>query len=79
MTERDVPTSRHRHGYALVIERSPAGGYGVYAPDLPGCVATARTRSVAIRRMREAIHDHITGLRSDGLPVPPALTEIGYA
>jgi predicted RNase H-like HicB family nuclease len=65
-------------GYALVIERSRTG-FSIYAPDLPGCVATGRTRETALRRMNEAIALHIAGLREDGLPVPEPTSEVTYA
>jgi predicted RNase H-like HicB family nuclease len=63
--------------YVLVIEKSETG-YGVYAPDLPGCIATGRNRAQAVRRMREAMTSHIAGLREDGLPVPAPTTEVAY-
>ena len=56
--------------YTIVIEKAP-NNYAAYAPDLPGCVATARTRAGVIRRMREGIAFHLEGLREEGQPVPP--------
>lgn len=70
---------RGRHGYALVVEPAPSGGFGVFAPDLPGCVATGRTREQALRRMREAIALHLDGLREDGQPIPEPVAEVMYA
>ena len=55
--------------YTIVIERSPRN-YAVYAPDLPGCVATGATREGAVREMRRAIAFHIESLREHGEPVP---------
>jgi predicted RNase H-like HicB family nuclease len=55
--------------YAVVIERGDSG-YGAWVPDLPGCVATGRTRAIVARRIREAIQFHIDGLRAEGLPIP---------
>ena len=55
--------------YAVVIEKTP-NNYAAYAPDLPGCVATADTRKEVIRLMREGITFHIEGLQEDGEPVP---------
>jgi predicted RNase H-like HicB family nuclease len=63
--------------YILVIEKSETG-YGVYAPDLPGCIATGKTRAQALQRMREAVTAHIAGLREDGLPIPAPTTEVDY-
>ena len=53
----------------IVIERTPRS-YGAYAPDVPGCVAAAETRSGVIQLMREALALHLEGLREDGDPIP---------
>ena len=55
--------------YSVVFERADRG-YAAYVPDLPGCVATGRTRRDVERRIREAIEFHVTGLRIEHLPVP---------
>jgi predicted RNase H-like HicB family nuclease len=60
--------------YAVVIERAEDGGYGVWCPDLPGCVALADTESEALSEMRKAIELHIAGMREDGLPIPHPAT-----
>jgi predicted RNase H-like HicB family nuclease len=64
MIVRDVAT------YLIVIERAEDGGYGAYAPDLPGCGALGDTVEACEREMREAIAFHIEGLRQYGEPVP---------
>ena len=63
--------------YAVVIESSP-NNYAAYVPDLPGCVATGRTREETLAEIREAIALHIESLREHGEPVPPpqATTEV---
>ena len=63
--------------YAIVIERAGVG-FSVYAPDLPGCVATGRTVEEAEANMRDAIAFHLDGLREDGLTVPPAVSHVEY-
>jgi predicted RNase H-like HicB family nuclease len=57
-------------GYLIVIERADDGGYGAWAPDLPGCVALGDTIEDATQEMREAIAFHLEGLREQGEPVP---------
>lgn len=52
--------------YLIVIERADDGGYGAWAPDLPGC----DTIEDAERQMGEAIAFHLEGLREQGEPVP---------
>ncbi len=55
--------------YAVVYEKTP-NNYSAYVPDLPGCVATGRTREEVERRIRQAIELHVQGLRREGEPVP---------
>jgi predicted RNase H-like HicB family nuclease len=55
--------------YAVFFEKS-ATGYGAYAPDLPGCIATGKTLEVTRRRMAEAIAIHLRSMREDGDPIP---------
>jgi predicted RNase H-like HicB family nuclease len=57
-------------GYLIVIERADDGGYGAWAPDLPGCVALGYTVEDCERHLREAIAFHLEGLREKGEPVP---------
>ena len=55
--------------YAVVFEKSKTG-YGAYAPDLPGCIATGKTLELTRKRMQEAIGAHLRALREDGDPIP---------
>ena len=56
--------------YAVVIEKEPKSDWGAYVPDLPGCIATAQTRSEVERLIKEAIELHLAGMREDGLVIP---------
>ena len=62
--------------YLVVFEKA-ARNYSAYVPDLPGCVATGRTRTQVEKRIREAIDFHLAGLREDGaeIPAPTAFAE----
>ncbi len=55
--------------YAVVIEKAPDNKCA-YVPDLPGCVATGKTREEACKLISEAIAFHLEGLKEDGLPIP---------
>lgn len=57
------------HRFLSVIEKAN-GNDSAYSPDLPGCVATGRTREQAARNMLAAIEMHGRGLQEDDLPVP---------
>ena len=55
--------------YPSVFERTP-NNYCAYVPDLPDCIATAKTREHIQDEIREAIAFHIDGLLEDGVAMP---------
>lgn len=59
--------------YAVVYEKAD-NNYAAYVPDLPGCIATGKTRDDVERLIREAIAFHIEGLRRQGEAVPEPVT-----
>ena len=64
--------------YLVIFEQTDTG-YGAYAPDLPGCVATGRRREECALHMKEAIDLHIESLRKHGEAVPtPSSTEAAF-
>lgn len=62
--------------YAVLYERTERN-WAAYVPDLPGCVATGRTRAEVERRIRAAIELHLDGMREDGIAPPEPTTAIG--
>ena len=63
--------------YAVVIEEA-RGNYSAYVPDLPGCIATGETVAEVQQLIREAIELHISGMREDGLAIPPPSSQVEY-
>jgi len=63
--------------YAIVIEVAGAN-LAAYVPDLPGCIATGKTRREVERLIRDAIELHLEGLREDGLTVPEPSSSVEY-
>ena len=63
--------------YAIVIEKAPSN-YAAYVPDLPGCIATGATVAETESLIREAIEFHLEGLKEDGLPIPPPISQVEY-
>ncbi|MBN2034346.1 MAG: type II toxin-antitoxin system HicB family antitoxin [Deltaproteobacteria bacterium] len=57
--------------YLVIVEETKTG-YSAFSPDLPGCVATGKTRDEVEQTMRGAIQFHLDGMREDGetIPVP---------
>ena len=63
--------------FLVVIEKAD-GNYSAYSPDLPGCVATGKTKDQASKNIHEAIELHIRGLKADGLPIPKSHSGAEY-
>ena len=63
--------------YTVVIEKTE-NNYGAYVPDLPGCVAVAKTRRELRELIRDAIELHLESLRKSGesIPMPSATSEL---
>ena len=65
------------HRFLIVFEKAD-GNYSAYSPDLPGCVATGRTRDQVARNMHEVVDLHVRGLLEDKLPVPQSRSFAEY-
>jgi len=65
------------HRFLIVIEKAD-GNYSAYSPDLPGCVATGKTKDQAAMNIHEAIALHIQGLKEDGMPIPESQASAEY-
>jgi len=63
--------------YLIVFEKT-ANNFSAYLPDLPGCIATGKTRSEVEKNIRDAITLHLQGMKEDGdsLPEPTSYTEL---
>ena len=65
------------HRFLIVIEKAN-NNYSAYCPDLPGCIATGRTREETERNMHAAVEMHIQGLREDHIPIPKSVALAEY-
>jgi predicted RNase H-like HicB family nuclease len=63
--------------YAIVVEDAGTN-LAAYVPDLPGCVATGRTKEEVEKLIREAIELHLQGMAEDGLPIPEPSSRVDY-
>jgi predicted RNase H-like HicB family nuclease len=63
--------------FLIVIEKANRN-YSAFSPDLPGCVASGRTRKQAEANMHAAIQMHIEGLIEDGIRVPASTSSAAY-
>jgi predicted RNase H-like HicB family nuclease len=62
--------------YTVIFERGPRN-WSAYVPDLPGCVAAARSRAETEALIREAIQMHVDAMRADGETIPEPVSEAG--
>jgi predicted RNase H-like HicB family nuclease len=60
--------------YLVVIEQGRKS-WGAHVPDLPGCVAAARTKADVLKLIKGAIELHIEGLKDAGRRVPRPRSE----
>jgi len=61
--------SQAQYRVLVAVEKGP-GHYSAYAPEVPGCVATGKTRDETLRNMREALQMHLEGMAEDGDEMP---------
>jgi len=59
----------------LVIYEKTKTGYSAYVPDLPGVIATGKTKSMVEKNIFSAIQFHIEGLKEENLKIPKAQAE----
>ena len=60
--------------YLVIYERGKDGGWGAYAPDLPGLGVAAETQEEVAILIRDGIKIYIEELLEDGLPIPEPTT-----
>ena len=57
--------------FVAVLEKEPDSDFGIYFPDLPGCVTAGDDENEALSNAEEVLQFHIDGLIEHDLPVPP--------
>ncbi len=60
--------------FLTIIEKTKTG-YSAYVPDLPGCIATGKTKALVEKNIYRAIQFHLDGLKSEGEKIPDTRTE----
>jgi predicted RNase H-like HicB family nuclease len=60
--------------YLIIIEKTETG-YSAYVPDLPGCIATGKSKSMVEKKIYESIQFHLEGMKEGHLVIPMPKTE----
>ena len=55
--------------YLVVVEKT-ARNCSAYLPDVPGCVATGKTKTACLANLRQALTMHLDGAVRDGAKIP---------
>lgn len=54
----------------LVIYEKTKTGYSAYVPDIPGVIATGKTKALVEKNIFDAIRFHLEGLKEEKLRLP---------
>ena len=60
--------------YLVVYEKTKTG-YSAYVPDLPGVIATGKSKAIVEKNIFDAIHLHLEGLKEERLSIPKSNAE----
>ena len=55
--------------YLIIFEKNLQGHFGVFVPDLPGCVSIGDTLKEAKKNIKDAIELHIEGMKAEGYEI----------
>lgn len=61
--------------FAVIVEEGK-DSFGVYVPDLPGCVALAESRAEVLQLIQEAAALHLSSLKEQGAAVPAPVSSV---
>ena len=61
--------------YRVLIEQDEDGIFVAEVPSLPGCISQGKTRSEALKNIKEAIAGYLESLDAHNEPVPPPISE----
>jgi predicted RNase H-like HicB family nuclease len=59
--------------YTVILEKA-GNNYSAYCPDMPGCVAAAKTIEETIALMAEALKSHLELMIEDEMDIPEPTT-----
>ncbi len=59
--------------YVALVAKT-GNGYSAHLPDLPGCIAAARTFEETSQLIQEAANFHVEGMIEDGETIPQPIS-----
>jgi len=61
--------------FRVTIEKDEDGVFVAECPNLPGCISQGKTRTEAIRNVKDAIRGYVFSLKKHNEPIPPSIEE----
>lgn len=61
--------------FRILLEIDEDGIFVAECPNLPGCISQGKTRTEAIRNIKDAIRGYIFSLEKHDEPIPPSIEE----
>ncbi len=59
----------------IIINQDEEGVFVAECPALPGCISQGKTRSEAIKNIKDAIKGYLESLEKHKEPIPPSIEE----
>jgi predicted RNase H-like HicB family nuclease len=60
--------------YLVVYEKTKTG-FSAYVPDIPGVIATGKSKKLTEKNIFGTIQFHLEGLKDEKMPIPKAQAE----
>jgi antitoxin HicB len=64
-----------RMKFRILIERDEDGAFIAECPNFPGCVSQGKTRTEAVRNIKDGMRGYIASLQKHGESIPPSIEE----
>lgn len=61
--------------FRIILEQDKDGIFIAECPTLPGCISQGKTRTDALKNIKDAIHGYLESLKKHSEPIPPLIEE----
>ncbi len=61
--------------FRIIIKEDEDGMFVAECPALPGCISQGKTRSEAIKNIKDAAAGYLESLKKHNEPIPPSINE----
>jgi len=61
--------------FRIIIEQDEEGMFIAECPTLPGCLSQGKTRTEALKNIKEAMKGYLESLKKHNEPIPPSIEE----